>query len=123
MSLWYAQSGPRSNDTGKFRSRARVGTESSGYGEHRGWSYHFVSHQTGTSVKRTSYSVSITDPYGNRVEYLRGFSRVDQAASAARDWIDALLRKMQPTASTAEIGTIPAVPETPVPKKSVPQEK
>ena len=123
MSLWYAQSGPRSNDTGKFRSRTRVGTEKSSGGEHRGWSYHFVSHQTGTSVKRTSYSVSITDPYGNRVEYLRGFSSVDQAVIAARDWIDALLRKMMPTATAAEIGTIPTVPETPLPKNSVPQEK
>lgn len=111
MSLWYAQSGPRSHDTGKFRSHKQVGTEKSAGGKHRGWSYHFVSHQTGSNIRRSSFSASIVDPYGNRVEYLRGFASLDQAAVAAREWIDALLNKMmRRTAPGRGVGTIPAAP-------------
>ena len=95
MSLWYAQNRRRSRDTGKFRSLARAGLEKTPGGNHRGWSYHFICHQTGASVRRTSYCVSISDPYGNRAAYLRGFSSPEKAGAAARDWIDALLRKME----------------------------
>ena len=65
------------------------------------------------SVRRTSYSVSITDPYGNRVEYLRDFSSVDVAGAAAREWIDELLSKMLPAATGEGIGTIPSMPAEP----------
>jgi len=110
MSLWYAQSGPRSRDTGKFRSHARIGTEKSSGGGHRGWSYHLVCHQTGASVRRVNYCVSITDPNGNRAEYLRGFSSAEKAGAAARDWIDALLNKMQRTKSSDRVLAHSAVP-------------
>lgn len=112
MSLWYARSRSRSVDSGKFRTQRMSGTEKSVGGQHRGWSYRFVSHQAGASVRRESYSVSIVDPYGNRVEYLRGFGSLERAAGAAREWIDALLQKMAPLTAThgAAIGSIPAPP-------------
>lgn len=109
MSLWFPQSGSRSRDTGKFRTQARLGTDKSPGDRYRDWSYHFVSHSTGTSVRRTTYSVSILDPYRNRVAYLRDFPNIEQAATAAREWIDHTLSRFWPKTSS-EIGTIPAVP-------------
>jgi len=97
MSLWYAQNRRRSRETGKFRSQKRAGLEKSPGGNYRGWSYQFVYHQTGVSVRRTSYCVSITDPNGKRAEYLRGFSSPEQAGAAARAWIDAMLSQTTPT--------------------------
>jgi len=92
VSLYHPSARSRSaNESGLFRSHATAGTRQSPGGEYRGWSYHFVQLQTGTSVKRTSYCVSICDPHHNRVEYLRGFSSTRQAAEAAHHWIDELL--------------------------------
>ena len=110
MSLWFSQTGRRKSDTGKFRSRVRFGTEKSPGGRHRGWSYHFVSHHTGTIVRRTIYSVAISDPHQNRLAYLRNFSSVEQAATAAREWIDCRLSRIWPKSSAGAVGTIPALP-------------
>ena len=110
MSLWSSLRSRRNNETGKFRSRVRLGTEKSPGGQHRGWSYHFVIHQTGTSVRRTIYSVTISDPHQNRLAYLRNFSNVEQAATAARAWIDCRLKRILPRSSAGSIGTIPAPP-------------
>ena len=60
--MWYAQSGPRSKDTGKFHTRKPGGTEKHGGEKYRDWSYEFVRNQTGTSVKRINYHVTIIDP-------------------------------------------------------------
>jgi hypothetical protein len=123
MSLWCSQSGRRRNETGKFRTRARLGTVMTPGAEYRDWFYSFVSHSTGTSIRRTTYNVAILDPYQNRIAYLRDFSSIDQAAHAAREWIDhrlSLLGLNMP----ADLGTIPALPaaETPA-QKNPTQEK
>ncbi len=110
MALWYSQTGRRKSDSGKFRSHVRLGTEKSPGGRHRGWSYHFVSHHTGTSVRRTIYSVAISDPHQNRLAYLRDFTSVEQAATAAREWIDHRLNRILPKSPACAVGTIPALP-------------
>ncbi len=124
MSLWSSQRSRRNNETGKFRPRVRLGTEKSPGGQHRGWSYHFVIHQTGTSVRRTIYSVTISDPHQNQLAYLRDFLSVEQAATAARKWIDCRLSRIWPKSSAGAVGTIPALPaqEEPVQENST-QEK
>jgi len=96
MSVWYAQNRDRSRDSGKFRQRAQTGLRKTAGGKHRGWSYEFVLHMTGSSVRRETCSVAICDPYGNRVDYLRGFTNLERAGSAAREWIDKMLAKMLP---------------------------
>ena len=88
MSLYHARRSTQSGDTGKFRRQARIGTTRSTGGQYRDWHYEFVSHQTGTSVRRTSYGVSISDPKHNQVDYLRGFANLSQAAEAAQEFID-----------------------------------
>lgn len=93
MPLWHTPRTRQSDDTGKFHRTARMGTMRSAIGKHRNWSYHFVLHQTGTSVRRDSYSVTISDPFGNQVEYLAGFATPSHAGIAARQWIDAILEK------------------------------
>ena len=120
MSLWSSLRSRRNNETGKFRSRARLGTEKSPSGQHRGWSYQFVIHQTGTSVRRTIYSVSISDPHQNRLAYLRDFSSMEQAATAARAWIDCRLKRILPRSSAGAIGTIPAPPSQQSPSQENP---
>ena len=110
MSLWSSQRSRRNNETGKFRPRVRLGTEKTPGGQHRGWSYHFVIHQTGTSIRRTIYSVTISDHHQNRLAYLRDFSSVEKAATAARAWIDCRLKRILPRSSAGAIGTIPALP-------------
>ena len=109
MSLWFSQVGRPKKESGKFRPRARLGLQSKPGSEYRGWSYHFTSHSTGTSVKRTVYSVSILDPNENQAAYLRDFRNVDQAAQAAREWIDHTLSLVWPKVAGA--GNIPAVPK------------
>lgn len=111
MSLWYAQNRRRKPDTGKFRSQARPGTEKSSGGRHGGWSYHFVSHQAGTSVSRVTYSVSILDRSGNRAGYLRDFSSIERATGAAHAWIDQRTKRVTPAAAVPKtIGTVPTLP-------------
>ena len=107
---WYAQSGPRSKDLGKFRSRSLANAEKSTDGQHRGWRYTLVARQTGTSVRRTCYSVSILDTNGNQAAHLRDFSSAAQAISGAHDWIDNTLSLSLTTARPGEVGTIPALP-------------
>ena len=85
---WHAHCGPRRSETGKFRSHAQLGTEKSSGGQYRDWFYSFVTHQTGSGVRRTRYAVSICDPNKNRVEYLRDFSSIEQATVAAQHCID-----------------------------------
>ncbi len=114
MSLWFNHCSPRHKDKGKFLHQARTGMTSSGNDTHRGWTYHFTNHQTGTSVKRTTYGVSIADPHSSRVEYLRGFSNLDQAASAACKWIDLMFEKMGEPLPNAALGNIPKFPNAAV---------
>jgi len=112
MSLWYANSSPRYIDSGKFRQRARTGLTRTGHTQHQGWSYHFTSHETGTSIKRTSYSVSIMDPNNHQAEYLRGYSSIEQASQAAQDWIDQTIKKMEYLQNP--LGSIPKFPNAAV---------
>ena len=110
MSLWYAQSGPRSRDLGKFHTRSPLGTTNSGAGKHRGWNYEIIAHQTGTSVRRTSYNVAISDQHRARMEYLRGFGSAQKAIVAAEEWIEAAQARLLRSMPAGEIGTIPALP-------------
>lgn len=90
MALWYNANvttrKPRPSD--KFRHRRRLGTEHAHSGRHRGWSYQLVRHRTGTTVERTVYNAAISNPKGEQVGYLHGYSSADSASQAARDWID-----------------------------------
>ena len=110
MSLWYAQNSRQTSDSGKFRRQTRLGTTKTPGGRYRGWSYHFVSHQTGTSRLRTTISVSILDPHQNRAAYLRDFSNPAHAAEAACKWIDRALGTVLPVQAVGEVGTIPELP-------------
>ncbi len=104
---WHAHAGSRKKETGKFRSYAQAGTGKSAGQPYRGWSFSFTTHQTGSSVRRTRYSVSIGDPNNHRAAYLRDFSSIQQATTAAQAWIDnALSLKLAASA----VGTIPALP-------------
>ena len=96
MSLYHACPGRRSRSDGKFRARAATGTQKRHGGVLGGWSFDFHEYQTGASIKRTLCSASIRDPYGNRVEYLRGYKNVAEASAAARKWIETALAKLQP---------------------------
>ncbi len=91
MVLWYSRGSTR--DTGKFRAQKRMGVAASSGDTYREWSYEFVQHQRGSTVRRTYFSVSIRDPNGNRAEYLRDFSSLEKAAVAAREWIDDVLKR------------------------------
>ncbi len=113
---WYAHSGPRRSETGKFRSQAKLGTEKSAGGTYRDWFYSFVAHQTGSGVRRTRFAVSIRDPHKNRVAYLRDFSCLNLATVAAEQWIDQQLThdrtepRLGSTPLFGEVGTIPPLP-------------
>jgi len=117
MSLWYTQSSPRSKESGKFRQRVKLGTDQQTGESYRGWSYSYINHQTGISVKRTSFNVSISDPQGNRVEYLRGFSSMERAGAAAREWIDEVVKKIELAAIARGLGRIPTLPIEPIQEK------
>ena len=91
---WYAHS-KRNRDSGKFRHLRRAGTEKSSAGSYRGWNYELIRHETGSSIRRPRFSASVRDPHGHRAQYLRDFSSAEQAGSAAREWIDEVLRKME----------------------------
>lgn len=106
---WYARTGPRRKESGKFKSHSHLGTAQSAGGQHRGWHFDFVAHQTGSGVRRTRYAVSISDPNKNRVEYLRDFSNIGQATDAAKEWIDRTLGLL-----------IPALPIDAVPTRERP---
>lgn len=107
---WYARSGPRRKESGKFRSHAQLGTAKTTGDQYRGWSYSFIAHQTGSGVSRTLYAVSICDPYGNRVDYLRDFPNIQQATKAAHQRIDRTVGQSLVTAKPGAVGTIPTVP-------------
>ncbi len=104
---WYAQSGPRRSGTGKFRTHSQMGPEKSASGVYRDWSYTFVAHQTGSSVRRMRYAVSICDPQQCRVKYLRDFSNLEQATLAAKECIDQLLEARLTRQVPGNVGTIP----------------
>ena len=91
---WHAHCGRRSKESGKFRVRSGHGTVKTVGAEYRGWSYSFVAHQSGSSVARTRYSVSILDANKNRAHYMRGFASIKQATTAAQEWIDAALGRI-----------------------------
>ena len=111
MSLWFAQNRRPRRDSGKFRTRARLGTARSPDETYRDWSFRMISHSTGSSVRRTTYNVLISDPARNQIAYLRDFPNIEQATTAARTWIDRRLSRIRPTVS-ADLGTIPAVPSS-----------
>jgi len=108
---WYAHTGPRKKQSGKFRSYSQTGLEKGTGQQYRGWSFSFVTHQTGSSVRRSLTSVSICDPSKNRVAYLRDFPSIQQAASAAQEWVDHALRVSLATTTPKDVGTIPALPK------------
>ena len=119
---WIARTGPRKKESGKFHSHAQLGTTKSTSAEYQGWQLEFVTHQTGSSVSRTRFSVSISDPNKNRVQYLRDFSSLQQATEAAQRWIDKTL-SMSLAKPPAGIGTIPVLPATPAALANAAQEK
>jgi hypothetical protein len=124
MTLWYANSnGPRYADKGKFHQHAKTGVSNLDQVEHQGWSYQFTSHQTGASVRRTSYSATIANPDGHRVEHLRGFSNLDQAGEAAREWIDKIIAKINKRLQITPLGNIPKYPNAAVNREKTNQEK
>lgn len=106
---WYTHSGPRRKQHGKFQSQAKLGTEHAEGSQHRGWHYSFVMHQTGSGVKRTRYAVSISDPQHNRVAYLRDCSSIQQAAEAAKHWIDTTLSRIAANQLAGDVGALPAI--------------
>ncbi len=115
---WYARTGPRKKETGKFRSYAQTGIEKSTGEPYRGWSFSFVTHQTGSSVRRKRYAVAICDPHKNRAAYLRDFSSLQQATTAAKAWIDQTLSLKLAESNSGALGTIPALPEVALPEVS-----
>ena len=76
------------NTTGRFRRTQRPGVVLSKGESHRGWTYQLVRHTTGTTVRRTVYNVTITEPSGVRLPYLTGFPSPARAADAAHKWIE-----------------------------------
>jgi len=106
----FANSGPRGKVSAKFRPYSKMGLEKSTGGQYRDWHYSFVAHQTGSGVRRTRYAVSISDPNKNRVEYLRDFSSLEQATTAAKQWIDQKANWIQANALPRAVGTIPTPP-------------
>ena len=109
---WYARTGPRKKESGKFRSHALMGPTTSSGQQYRGWQFEFIAHQTGTGISRTRYAVSIRDPQQNRVEYLRDFSSRQQATQVAQQWVDRTLSASL-TQPKSGIGTIPDLPAAP----------
>jgi hypothetical protein len=107
---WYARSGPRTRETGKFRAHSQLGTTKSHGEAYRNWSYHLVAHQTGSGVRRTKYSVSVCDPNHQRAAYLQDFCNLQQATTAAQQWIDQQLGRTLPAQQPGAVGTIPAAP-------------
>ncbi len=105
---WHAHAGSRRKETGKFRSYTQAGTGKSVGEPYRDWSFSFVTHQTGSSVRRTRYAVAICDPNKHQAAYLRDFSSLSQATAAAKEWIDETL-SLKLVASA--VGTIPALPK------------
>ena len=95
MPLWHNPPARRRADSGKFHHMPRMGTAHSAAAKHKSWSYHFAQHQTGASVQRSSYSVTINDPNGHRAQYLAGFTSLAQAGAAAREWIDRMVEKIE----------------------------
>ena len=110
MFLRWNGSGSRRTDDGKFRSRQKMGVQDGGGGSHRNWTYHLVSHQTGTSVKRTVVHVEVRDPHDNHIASLRDFSSTEQAVAGARQWIDDRLHLINRLNTGKSVGKIPPVP-------------
>ncbi len=107
---WYAQTGPRRKPYGKFRSQAKLGTETAAGAQYRGWHYSFVAHSTGSGVQRTRYAVSIRDGNQNRVAYLRDCASIPQATEAAKRWIDDTMSRIAKRRAESGLGTIPKLP-------------
>lgn len=112
MSLYYSQGGSRILNNGKFRSHTTIGTAKSQGDEYLGWSYSFITHQQGNSVRRTSYAVAISDPAGHRAAYLRDFSSIARATDAAREWIEEAVSKIQKNSYPSSLGAIPKLPNS-----------
>ena len=110
---WYARTGPRRNESGKFQSHAHLGPARATGEEYRGWHLEFVTHKTGSSVRRTRYAVAISDPNKNRAAYLRDFSSLQQATTAAQQWIDHTLGQSLSETFPTHLGSIPRLPGRP----------
>ena len=111
---WHARNRVGKKDSGKFRHHAHLGTQKSVGGQYREWHYSFVTHQTGSGVRRTRYAVTICDPKGHRAEYLRDFSSIQQATVAAQQWIDQKLSFDPLDLRPGLVGTIPSLPQSTV---------
>lgn len=110
MFLRFNSKGARRADDGKFHRRAKFGAEASPGGKHREWTYNLISHQIGTSVRRTIYHAEIRDPHNNQLAFLRDFSSLDQAAKAARAWIDERLNLVAKLRAAGSVGQVPPPP-------------
>ena len=101
----------RGNSDGRFRPREKMGLPPQEASTHRGWSFHFVQHQSGTVVKHTTFHVGIDDPHGNRITHLRDFRSIESATKVAQNWVDERLRRIERRKAAkgpAEITDLPA---------------
>jgi len=80
---------PRGTDRSvKVVKTARPGVERFSRREYGGYFVELWRRRLGMSVRRVSYSVSITAADGARSAYLADFANADQALQAAQTWID-----------------------------------
>lgn len=117
---WHAQARGRRKDSGIFRSQVRMGVAKKTGQVYRDWTFEFITHQTGVSVKRTRYSVSISDPKKHRAAYLRDFTSLDRATLAAKEWIDTAINQRSRRRNSTSAGTIPSVPTVTLTQADVP---
>ncbi len=78
----------RKSDSGKFKRSRRLGVTMEAGGEHLGWQFEVSRVRVGVTIRRDVYNVTIRDEHGSLLERLSGFAKRDQAAQAARQWIE-----------------------------------
>jgi hypothetical protein len=81
------------NESGKFEPMPVVGLhriDNHGYKKHK---YEINSRQVGLTVKRTTFSATITNEFGERLTFLTDMPTSVAAQKAAEAWIDGELRR------------------------------
>jgi hypothetical protein len=109
MSLWYTPSNQGAG-IGKPRHVRRWGTQQAGDLQYRDCSIKLVTFTTGLSVTRNTYQAAISDAGGRSLAYLRGHSSAEQAALAAREWIDRHIARLTRHLLPSNLGRIPTLP-------------